>query len=96
MGARLLYVSGMLAGSLFGGVLFATLEYVDSASLFLALSYVFRFLFGTSDAAAFGASLGIVVKLFPDKFVTAVSLIETFFGFGYAIGKKISRSLHDI
>ena len=45
-----------------------------------------------ADAAAFGAVLGILINLFPDKVATIMSYTETCFGLGYTIGKNLVTS----
>ncbi len=89
VGAKAMLVGGNFAQFLVGGLLFGTLAYVDDGTLFLALSYILRFLFGAADAAVFGSSLALLIRLFSDRFATIFSLIETSFGFGYAIGENM-------
>ncbi len=55
--------------------------------MFLGLSYFLRFLDGASDAASWGAVLGILMKIWPDRVATIMSWTEMFFGLGYTIGQ---------
>ena len=47
----------------------------------------FRFLDGVADAAAWGAGVSILMKLFPNKVSTIMSWTEMLFGLGYMLGK---------
>ena len=48
---------------------------------------IIRFLDGASDAASWGAVLGILMKIWPDRVASIMSWTEMFFGLGYTIGK---------
>ena len=48
-----------------------------------------RFLDGVADAAAWGAGVSILMKLFPNKVSTIMSWTEMLFGLGYMLGKII-------
>ena len=51
----------------------------------------FRFLDGVADAAAWGAGVSILMKLFPNKVSTIMSWTEMLFGLGYMLGKIIEN-----
>ncbi len=44
-----------------------------------------------SDAASWGAVLGILMKMWPEKVATIMSWTEMFFGLGYTIGIDLNR-----
>ena len=50
-----------------------------------------RFLDGVADAAAWGAGVSILMKLFPNKVSTIMSWTEMLFGLGYMLGKIIEN-----
>ena len=53
-----------------------------------------RFLGGVADAAALGAILSILLKLFPNHTTSVLSWTEMLFGLGYMLGKILgSRAL---
>ena len=54
-----------------------------------------RFIYGLADAASFGAVLGILIKLFPDKAATLMAFTESFFGFGYTVGPALGSFLYE-
>jgi hypothetical protein len=41
---------------------------------------------GAADAAAFIAMVSILMKLYPDKVATVMSLSDAWYGFGYVLG----------
>ena len=45
-----------------------------------------RFINGVADAASWGSSLSILIKLFPDKVATLMSFTEMCTGLGYMLG----------
>ena len=45
-------------------------------------------MYGVGNAASYGAVLGILAELFPDKVSTIMSSCESFFGVGYTIGTE--------
>jgi hypothetical protein len=49
----------------------------------------YRFIGGVADAAALGAILSILMKLFPNYVTTIVSWTEMLFGLGYMLGLKM-------
>jgi MFS family permease len=51
----------------------------------------FRFLGGVADAAALGAVLSILMKLFPKYVTSIVSWTEMLFGLGYMLGNMIKQ-----
>ena len=57
---------------------------------------IFRALDGMGDAAAWGAILSIMMKLYPDKVATIMSSNEMIFGLGYSLGPAIGGSLYDL
>ena len=46
-----------------------------------------RFINGVADAAALGAVISILMKLFPKYVTTVISWTEMLFGLGYMLGK---------
>ena len=46
-----------------------------------------RFISGVADAAALGAVLSILMKLFPKYVTTVLSWTEMLFGLGYMMGE---------
>ena len=46
-----------------------------------------RFINGVADAAALGAVISILMKLFPKYVTTIISWTEMLFGLGYMLGK---------
>jgi MFS family permease len=83
---RLINIGGILQGV--AAFSFGFLEYVDNTTAFLGLSYFLRFLDGMGDAAAWGAIISIMMKLYPDKVSTIMSWTEMAFGLGYSFGKS--------
>ena len=51
---------------------------------------------GMGDAAAWGAIISIMMKLYPDKVATIMSWTEMAFGLGYSIGPAIGGALYDL
>ena len=51
--------------------------------------YIYRFLGGLADAAAWGALISILMKLYPNQVTTIAAWTEMLVGFGYMIGKLI-------
>ena len=65
-------------------------EFIQFMLLFLDR----RFLGGVADAAALGAILSILMKLFPNHTTSVLSWTEMLFGLGYMLGKILgSRAL---
>ena len=62
---------------------------MESSFLLWLFSLSSRALDGTADAAASGAVIGILMKLYPDRVASIMSWTETAFGFGYTIGEEI-------
>ena len=55
-----------------------------------------RFLDGMGDAAAWGAIISIMMKLYPDKVATIMSWTEMAFGLGYSLGPAIGGVFYDL
>ena len=60
------------------------------------LMNVLRFLDGMGDAAAWGAIISIMMKLYPDKVATIMSWTEMAFGLGYSLGPAIGGVFYDL
>ena len=106
IGPKILYNFGAFTQG-FVGITFGFLVYIENAGAFLGLSYLlrlvsrkkfrkffhdfFRFLDGVADAAAWGAGVSILMKLFPNKVSTIMSWTEMLFGLGYMLGKIIEN-----
>ena len=78
------------------GLLFAFLPYCQSTILFISLSYVFRFLEGLGTAMEWISSLGILMKIFPNKAAQIMSWTQTAFGLGYMVGPGVGTYLYAI
>ena len=59
-------------------------------------SVVYRFLDGMADAAAWGAGVSILMKLFPNRVSQIMSWTEMLFGLGYMLGKFYDINLKKI
>ena len=57
---------------------------------------VYRFLDGMADAAAWGAGVSILMKLFPNRVSQIMSWTEMLFGLGYMLGKFYDINLKKI
>ena len=55
-----------------------------------------RFLGGMGDAAAWGAIICIMMKLYPDKVATIMSWTKMAFGLGYSLGPAIGGALYEV
>ena len=55
-----------------------------------------RVLDGMGNAAAWGAILSIMMKLYPGNVATIMSSTEMIFGLGYSVGPAIGGSLYDV
>ena len=75
-------------------LLFGLLQFVNSTSTFIALSYVLRFVNGIGDAAVWGSSLAILLKMFPDKAATLMSYTEMCLALGYILGPSLGSILY--
>ena len=78
------------------GFLFVFLPYCQTTTLFISLSYVFRFLEGLGTAMAWSSALGILMKIFPNKGAQIMSWTQTCFGLGYMVGPGVGTSLYII
>ena len=58
--------------------------------------FIFRFIQGVADAAAWGASLSILIELFPNKVATLMSYTEMCIGVGYMIGPALGSFLYEL
>ena len=85
IGAKLLYNTGAFIQA-FMGLSFGFLIYCQNTGVFLGLSYTIRFIDGVGEAAAWGAVVSILMKLYPGKVATIMSYTEMFFGLGYMLG----------
>ena len=95
IGSRTLFYIGSFSQG-FIGLLFGLLQFVNSTWTFIVLSYILRFLNGVADAAVWGASLAILLKLFPDKVTTLMSYTEMCLGLGYILGPPIGSFLFEL
>ena len=93
VGAKLIVnVCGVTQGAV--GILFGLLEYVDLTWLFLASSYLLRFVEGICLAACNGSLLAILMNMFPSKAASATAWTEMFMGLGYMIGPVMGAGLY--
>ena len=95
LGSRTVFYLGALAQGTCG-IAFGFLQYVNSTWAFLSLSYFLRFLQGISDAATMGASLAILIEMYPDRITTLVSYTEMCVGLGYILGPAIGSILYEM
>ena len=58
--------------------------------------FIFRFVQGVADAAAWGASLSILIDLFPNKVATLMSYTEMCIGVGYMLGPALGSFLYEM
>ena len=58
--------------------------------------FKFRFVQGVADAAAWGASLSILIDLFPNKVATLMSYTEMCIGVGYMLGPALGSFLYEM
>ena len=49
-------------------------------------NFLYRFIGGILETAAWNAVTSILMALYPDKIASVMSWTQTFFGFGYMIG----------
>jgi len=77
------------------GFLFAFLPYCSTTGLFIGLSYLLRFLEGLGTAMAWSSSLGILMKIFPNKVARVMSWTQTCFGLGYMLGPGVGAALYE-
>ena len=95
IGSRiLLYIGSFSQGVI--ALLFGFLQFINSTWLFIILSYLLRFLNGVADAAVWGASLAILLQIFPDKVATMMSYTEACIGLGYILGPCIGSFLFEL
>ncbi|TRY80689.1 hypothetical protein TCAL_09016 [Tigriopus californicus] len=95
IGPKLLYNVGALVQGC-QGIAFGFLTYVDNLGWFLGLSYFLRALDGLADAAAWGAILSILMKMWPNKVASIMSWTELCFGLGYTVGPAIGSFLYSV
>eukprot|EP00095_Tigriopus_kingsejongensis_P001693 maker-scaffold3251_size9521-snap-gene-0.1 protein:Tk01693 transcript:maker-scaffold3251_size9521-snap-gene-0.1-mRNA-1 annotation:"chromaffin granule amine" len=95
IGPKLLYNIGALVQGV-QGICFGFLTYADNTAVFLGVSYLLRMLDGIADAAAWGAILSILMKIWPDRVATIMSWTELCFGLGYTIGPAIGSYLYEL
>ena len=95
LGSRTVFYLGALAQGTCG-IAFGFLQYVNSTWAFLSLSYFLRFLHGISDAATMGASLAILIEMYPDRITTLMSYTEMCVGLGYILGPAIGSILYEM
>eukprot|EP00095_Tigriopus_kingsejongensis_P010457 snap_masked-scaffold1863_size26100-processed-gene-0.1 protein:Tk10457 transcript:snap_masked-scaffold1863_size26100-processed-gene-0.1-mRNA-1 annotation:"chromaffin granule amine" len=95
IGPKLLYNTGALVQGV-QAICFGFLVYAENTAVFLGLSYLLRMVDGIADAAAWGAILSILMKIWPDKVATIMSWTELCFGLGYAIGPAIGSYLYEL
>jgi len=95
IGPKRLFIIGAFTNAIFG-LAFGTLQFVEDTTLYITLSYVLRFINGVSDAASWGSSLSILIKLFPDKVATLMSYTEMCTGLGYMLGPAVGSFLYEI
>ena len=50
--------------------------------------FLYRFIGGILETAAWNAVTSILMALYPDKIASVMSWTQTFFGFGYMIGNN--------
>ena len=51
--------------------------------------FLYRFIGGILETAAWNAVTSILMALYPDKIASVISWTQMFFGFGFMIGIKI-------
>lgn len=94
IGSTYLYSMGCFSQGVISS-LFGLLQYVDSTGVFIGLSYGLRFVNGIADAAVWGSSLAILLKMFPDKATTLMSYTEMCLALGYILGPSIGSLLYE-
>ena len=95
IGSTYLYYMGSFCQGVIS-ILFGLLEYVTTTDTFIGLSYGLRFVNGIADAAVWGASLAILLKMFPDKATTLMSYTEMCLALGYVLGPSIGSLLYEM
>ena len=94
IGSTYLYTMGSFSQGVIS-ILFGLLQYVTSTEVFIGLSYGLRFVNGIADAAVWGSSLAILLKMFPDKATTLMSYTEMCLALGYILGPSIGSLLYE-
>ena len=72
-------------------VSFGFLTFVQDLRAFLGLSYLLRALDGIAVVVAWNAIVSILMKCFPNKVSTLMSITEMTFGLGYSVGPVIGN-----
>lgn len=93
IGPKLLYNTGAVVQGLVG-FSFGFLVYCNNTFVFIGLSYALRFVDGVAEAAAWGAVVSILMKIYPSKVTTIMSWTEMCFGMGYMLGPAVGSGLY--
>ena len=95
LGPRTVFYLGAFAQGTCG-IAFGFLQYVNSTWAFITLSYLIRFLQGISNTATMGASLAILIEMYPDRVTSLMSYTEMCVGLGYILGPAIGSILYEM
>ena len=77
------------------GALFGFLVYITDTTLFIALSYLLRFLHGVSSVAAWASVNTMLIFIFPKDASKVVASIEVLQGLGYMIGPMLGSLIYE-
>ena len=77
-------------------ILFGFLKYTDDKIIFIGMSYFLRFLSGIAEAAAWTASITILMTAFPTRMTTMMAWTEMSFGVGSCFGPSLGAFLYEI
>ena len=95
LGPKTLCIIGAIFQA-FSTILFGFLKYTADQIVFVGMSYFLRFLSGIAEAAAWNASITILMTAFPTRMTTMMAWTEMSFGIGSCFGPSLGAFLYDI
>ena len=95
LGPKTLCILGAIFQAV-SAILFGFLKYTDDKIIFIGMSYFLRFLSGIAEAAAWTASITILMTAFPTRMTTMMAWTEMSFGVGSCFGPSLGAFLYEI
>jgi len=94
IGVKYLYIGGTFIVGVVT-TLFVMLKDLPDPKMFIGLSYILRFLDGLGHAMRFGSGVVLATQWFPNNIATVVSVLDSTYGFGRAIGPPVGVWLYN-
>ena len=95
VGPKTLCILGAIFQAI-SAILFGFLKYTNNKIIFIGMSYFLRFMSGIAEAAAWNASITILMTAFPTRMTTMMAWTEMSFGVGPCFGPSLGAVLYEI